>query len=168
MGSNPLPCHSKLRKAMIEFSEFITKSSLMDLPLIGGIDTWSNNHMWSRLDRFLESSDCESHFSNIYQKRLTRLGSNHFPILLDCDGYQGVVSISNLRTCWSRRASWKQFGNDGLGINSMVHLVLFSLPNWKFQKIIWSFGILIPLVTLVTGRKGMIEELKEFERIQED
>ena len=39
--------------------------------------------LWSRLDRFLLSSDLEEHFPNIRQKRLHRLLSDHFPVLLE-------------------------------------------------------------------------------------
>ena len=40
---------------MGEFSSFISDQGLMDIPLMGGQYTWSNNHCWSRIDRFLFS-----------------------------------------------------------------------------------------------------------------
>jgi endonuclease/exonuclease/phosphatase family metal-dependent hydrolase len=63
----------------------------MDLPLLGGSFTWSNNQetsSWSRLDRFLVSPNWEVKCPGLLQKRLHRLCSDHFPILLDCDGIQ--------------------------------------------------------------------------------
>jgi hypothetical protein len=50
----------RLSAAMLEFSDFISEQGLMDLPLVGGSFTWSNNqdiYSWSRLDRFNISLD---------------------------------------------------------------------------------------------------------------
>jgi hypothetical protein len=69
---------------MVEFSEFIFDQALIDLPLVGGRSTWSNCHSWSRIDRFLLSSDWEEYFSEVSQRRMPRLLSDHYPLLLDC------------------------------------------------------------------------------------
>ena len=66
----------------------------MDLPLVGGSFTWSNNRetpFWSGIDRFLISPKWEAKFSGLSQKRLHRLCSNHFLILLDCGGIEGEM-----------------------------------------------------------------------------
>ena len=71
---------------MIDFSDFISEQGLVDLPLEEGTFTWSNSKevvSHSRLDKFLLSSDWEEHFLNIRQRRLQRLPSDHFPILVD-------------------------------------------------------------------------------------
>jgi hypothetical protein len=47
------------RRAASEFADFIGDHGLMDLPLGGGMSTWSNSLSWSRLDRFLVSLDWE-------------------------------------------------------------------------------------------------------------
>jgi hypothetical protein len=56
------PCERSRRfqtiTAMLDFSEFIFDQGLMDIPLVGGNFTWSNNRdlqSWSRIDRFLLS-----------------------------------------------------------------------------------------------------------------
>ena len=54
-----------LSPAMNEFSDFIAKMGLLDLPLEGGLFTWSNNReisAKSRIDRFLVSSEWADHF----------------------------------------------------------------------------------------------------------
>jgi hypothetical protein len=57
----------------------------MDIPLVGGKFTWSNNNKcWSRIDRFLFSSDWEKQFPHVVQMRLPRVLSDHYPLLLDC------------------------------------------------------------------------------------
>ena len=71
---------------MLDFSDFISEHNLIDFPLEGGTFTWSNSRavaLRSRLDKFLLSSDLEEHFPNIRKKRLHRLLSNHFPVLLE-------------------------------------------------------------------------------------
>jgi hypothetical protein len=70
--------------AMEEFSEFIHGQSLVDIPLQGGQFTWSNNQVWSKIDRFLLSPEWEEHFPYVSQSRLPRLLSDHFPLMLDC------------------------------------------------------------------------------------
>ena len=71
---------------MLDFSNFISEHNLIDLQLEGVTFTWFNSRevaSWSRLDKFLHSSDLEEHFPNIRQKRLHRLLSDHFPVLLE-------------------------------------------------------------------------------------
>jgi exonuclease III len=72
---------------MREFSNFIFEQGLMDIPLVGGKFSWSNNRddqCWSRIDRFLFSLDWEEQFLDVVQRRLPRLLSDHFPLMLDC------------------------------------------------------------------------------------
>jgi len=70
--------------AMEDFSEFIHGQSLVDIPLQGGQFTWSNNQVWSKIDRFMLSSEWEEHYPDVSQSRLPRLLSDHFPLMLDC------------------------------------------------------------------------------------
>jgi hypothetical protein len=60
----------------------------MDLPLAGGVSTWSNSMSWSRLDRFLVSPEWELSFPGLIQKKLLRVCSDHTPILLTRSGLQ--------------------------------------------------------------------------------
>jgi hypothetical protein len=39
--------------AMEDFSKFIRGQSLVNIPMHGGQFTWSNNRVWSIIDRFL-------------------------------------------------------------------------------------------------------------------
>lgn len=88
-----------MQPEMTEFLELIFYLTLVNIPLMGGAFTWSNNHIYSRLDRFLVSSEWKNHCPNVCQKRLSRLYSDHFPILLDYGGIQKAVGFLNLKTC---------------------------------------------------------------------
>uniref|UniRef100_A0A2N9I916 Reverse transcriptase domain-containing protein n=1 Tax=Fagus sylvatica TaxID=28930 RepID=A0A2N9I916_FAGSY len=59
--------------------------------LAGGVFTWSNNReisSMSQLDRFLFTADWNEGFVHFSQKRLVRLSSDHFPVLLECGTIQ--------------------------------------------------------------------------------
>ena len=89
--------------AMVNFSDFISKQGLIDLPLEGGTFTWSNSRevaLCSRLDRFLLSLDWEEHFSNIRQRRLQRLLLDHFPILLEGGNFQSDSWSFRFENTW--------------------------------------------------------------------
>ena len=73
-------------QAMHLFSYFISKHGLIDLPLEGGNFTWSNSRevvSRSRLDRFLVIANWGAKFLSVCQKRLSRLVSDHCPIILE-------------------------------------------------------------------------------------
>jgi len=109
--------------AMMEFSEFIYEQGLMDLPIAGGSFTWSNNQdisYWCRIDRFLVSSDWKVKFPGLFQKRLHRLCSDHFPILLDCGGIQ-----------WGFRPF--KFENMWLKADGFVDRVKLWRSSYRFQ-----------------------------------
>jgi endonuclease/exonuclease/phosphatase family metal-dependent hydrolase len=76
--------------------------NLVDLPLEDGQFTWSNNqedHIWSRIDRFLVSPEWEERFPEVSQKRLTRLLSDHFPLFWIVGQQDGETGILSLKTC---------------------------------------------------------------------
>lgn len=80
---------------MSEFSDFIFDQGLMDIPLVGGKFTWSNNcddQCWSRIRRFLLSPYWEEHFPS-------GLLSDHFLLMLDCGVLSRRSSISSLKIC---------------------------------------------------------------------
>ena len=71
--------------AMREFSNFISKQGLLDIPLQAGPFSWSNSRevaSKAKLDKFLFSADWEDKFSTVSQRRMSRLCSDHFPIVL--------------------------------------------------------------------------------------
>ena len=72
--------------AMNDFSEFIFSLGLMDIPMEGGRFTWSNNRenaVMSCIDWFLYTGEWEDRYPTVVQRRLPRLLSDHFPIMLE-------------------------------------------------------------------------------------
>ncbi|EOY12746.1 Uncharacterized protein TCM_031281 [Theobroma cacao] len=73
---------------MAQFSDFINDMNLIDIPLSGGLFTWTDNReapTKCRLDRFLISSEIILSFPAILQKILSRSLSDHNPITLIVD-----------------------------------------------------------------------------------
>ena len=70
-------------QAMHDFSDFIYVHGLLDILVAGGKYIWSNSIFGSRIDCFLFSPNCEDHYPNKSQRRLTRVLFDHFPILLE-------------------------------------------------------------------------------------
>ncbi|KAF5477100.1 hypothetical protein F2P56_003774 [Juglans regia] len=91
---------SSMITAMEVFSQLIFDLELLDLPLVGGEYTWSNSRGGSRLDRFLVSSSWEAHYPKLCQKRFPRVGSDHFPIILECGGIHEGKRYFKFENMW--------------------------------------------------------------------
>ena len=88
---------------MRRFAHIIDELGLVDLPLQGGVFTWSeglNNQSWARLDRFLVSPSWLDHFSDVLQRRLPRPLSDHFPVLLEGGGLRRGHSPFRFENMW--------------------------------------------------------------------
>ena len=53
----------RFTRCMYDFSDFISLHGLMDIPLEGGLFSWSNSSSASRIDRFLFSPVLADHFT---------------------------------------------------------------------------------------------------------
>ncbi|KAG2698944.1 hypothetical protein I3760_07G170800 [Carya illinoinensis] len=156
----------RMRPAMEEFSECIFDLNLVDLPLAGGTTTWSNNQSWSRLDRFLILPEWKSHFPDVWQKRLPRIGSDHWPIMLDCGGlcsgrqpfkfenmwlkFEGFVD--RVRQWWS---SYQFQGTPSFIFSGKLKALKRDLRVWNME----SFG------NVGENKKIKMLEIQEIERL---
>ena len=89
--------------AMQNFSDFVFELGLVDLPLLEGQFTWSNNQdpsTKSRIDRFLVSTDLEEQFTKLTQKALPRFVSDHYPIMLECGSFNRGKSYFKFENMW--------------------------------------------------------------------
>ena len=72
-------------------SNFISEQDLIYLPLQGGTFTWSNSQevaSKARLEKFLFSTNWEDKFPTVSQRRMSRLCSDYFPIVLEGGSFQ--------------------------------------------------------------------------------
>ena len=70
------------------FFYFVSLHGLMDIHMEGGLYTRPNTSSASRLDRFLFSPLLGDHFTQFTKKRISRVLSDHFPILLEGGSYR--------------------------------------------------------------------------------
>jgi len=106
---------------MHRFSAFISKQSLVDLPVVGGNFTWSNSRevaSRSRLDRFLLSADWEENFLSVYQRPLSRLLSDHFPILLEGGNLHRGKKHFRFENIWLKDEGFLEKGEFMVGVLS--------------------------------------------------
>ncbi|KAL4184330.1 hypothetical protein AMTRI_Chr10g470 [Amborella trichopoda] len=86
---HPIWCRNfstSISQEMRDFSDFICRNELLDVPLQGCQYTWSNystNPTFSKLYRFLLSVDWEENFLRTLSLALPKPTSDHCPILLD-------------------------------------------------------------------------------------
>ena len=88
------------RSAVADFADFVAEQGLMDLPMDGGDVTWSNSVSWSRLDRFLVSSEWEFSYPGFMQKKLLRVCLDHAPILLASGRLQSGKRAFKFENMW--------------------------------------------------------------------
>ena len=134
--------------AMLDFSDFISDHNLTDFPLEGGTFTWSNSRAvasQSRLNRFLLSSDSEEHFPNIRQKRLHRLLSDHFPILLEGGNFHRGSRPFRFENLWlkaegfvEKERTWWEFyhfqGSLSFQFASKLKALKLDLKKWNAEE----------------------------------
>ena len=114
----------RLTGAMRRFAQVTDELELLDIPVHGGVASWSggrNNQAWARLDRFLVTQDWLDCFSGVLQCRLPRPVSDHFPILLKGGGVRKGPSPFRFENMWLKvegfkdllRGWWQEAGGGG-------------------------------------------------------
>ena len=100
----------RLTGAMRRFALIVDELGLVDLSLQGGLLTWNggwNNQSWTKLDRFLVTQNWLDQFSGVFQSRLPRPTSDHFPILLEGGGLRRGPSPFRFENMWLKVEGFK-------------------------------------------------------------
>ena len=120
----------RLSPTIRRFSEVVKNLELRDLPLQGGLFTWSgglNNQLKSRIDRFLISEDWEVHFQVTIQVVLARPISDHSPILLDGGGMRKGLTPFRFENMWLKEEGFKEVLRkwwEGIQVSGSVNFIL--------------------------------------------
>ena len=104
-----------LNGAMRRFAQVVEELELLDLPLQGGVFSWSggrNSQSWDRLDRFLVTQSWLDLFRGVAQSRLPRPTSDHFPILLKGGGLSQGPSLFRFENMWLKVDGFKDLLRD--------------------------------------------------------
>ena len=133
--------------AMQEFSNFISEQGLIDLPLQGGSFTWSNSRevaSKARLDRFLFSANWGDRFPTVSQRQMSRLCSDHFPIVLKGGSVQRgsmpfrfenmwLKDEGFVDRIWSWWDSYQVHGAPSFILANKLKLLKNDLKNWNVE-----------------------------------
>ena len=95
---------------MRRFAQVVDELELLDLPLQGGVFSWSggrNNQSWARLDRYLVTQNWLDKFYGVVQSRLLRPTSDRFPILLKGGGLRRGPSPFRFENMWLKVDGFK-------------------------------------------------------------
>ncbi|XP_030970526.1 uncharacterized protein LOC115990899 [Quercus lobata] len=173
--------------AMREFSEFISEQGLIDIPLEGGTFTWSNSRevaSKARLDRFLFSQDWEDKFPTVCQRRMSRLLSDHFPIVLEGGSFHRGRRPFRFENMWLKdegfvervRSWWESYhlqGAPSFVLANKLKLLKHDLKKWNVEvfgnveergKQLWKD---LSVLETIEDSRGLTEEEKlELERIR--
>ena len=108
----------------------------------GGTFTWSNSRevaSKARLDRFLFSADWEDKYPTISQRRMSRLCSDHFPIVLEGGSFQRGSMPFRFENMWFKdegfvdRDSYQVHGAPSFILANKLKLLKNDLKRWNVE-----------------------------------
>jgi hypothetical protein len=158
---------SNYSTAMMEFSDFIAEQGLVDIPLVGGQFTWSNNQeneIWSRIDHFLLSPSWEDQYPEVIQRRLPRLCSDHFPLMLECGDSRGGKKCFKFENMWLKyegfvdkvKSWWDSYSFESLPsfvLANKMKTLKMDLKKWN-EEVFGDIG---------RKKKELLEGIKEMD-----
>ncbi|KAJ9671525.1 hypothetical protein PVL29_025297 [Vitis rotundifolia] len=161
-----------LNGAMRRFAQVANDLDLLDLPLQGGLFSWSggrNNQSWARLDRFLVSQSWLDLFKGVVQCRLPRPTSDHFPILLKGGGLSRGPSSFRFENMWLKTEGFKELLRDwwqGAGGRGRANFRLASKLKAMKEKIkAWNrevFG------RLEVNKSSALQQVESWDRVEDE
>ncbi|KAL4186973.1 hypothetical protein AMTRI_Chr09g36850 [Amborella trichopoda] len=142
--------NTNISQCMLDFSDFISRQELVDIPIQGNAFTWSNHFAQpslAKLDRFLLSLGWEVMFPDSHALTLSKPTSNHCPILLDTQTNCRRPKPFRFELAWLEEHSllilipswWNTFssqvsGREGFKLQSKIQLLKESLKSWSQSR----------------------------------
>ncbi|KAJ9685070.1 hypothetical protein PVL29_017197 [Vitis rotundifolia] len=161
-----------LNGAMRRFAQVADDLDLLDLPLQGGLFSWSggrNNQSWARLDRFLVSQSWLDLFKGVVQCRLPRPTSDHFPILLKGGGLSRGPSPFRFENMWLKTDGFKELLRDwwqGAGGSGRASFRLASKLKAMKEKIkAWNRDV---FGRLEVNKSSALQQVEFWDRVEDE
>ncbi|WRX16202.1 Reverse transcriptase domain - like 10 [Theobroma cacao] len=156
--------------AMEDFATALLDCGLLDAGFEGNKFTWTNSHMFQRLDRVVYNSQWGSQFPTTRIQHLNRDGSDHCPLLISCAN-SNVQRPSSFRFlhCWVKHHGFLEFvANNwnlpmqGIGMNA------FWLKQQRLKKALkgWNKYVFGDIFSNLRAAEKQAEESEK--RFQED
>ncbi|KAL4191825.1 hypothetical protein AMTRI_Chr06g190990 [Amborella trichopoda] len=141
--------NSIISQGMMDFSDFISRNELLEIPLQGNRFTWSNHSSQpslSKLDRLLLSSNWEEQFPGTHALAIPKPTSDHCPILLDTLAVRRGLKPFRFELAWLEENSlstliptwWNSFSPW-----FWVELSIGSKPKYNFSKPLSKPGVVL-------------------------
>jgi hypothetical protein len=153
--------------AFFTWSALLGKILTLDNQEIGGLFIWSNNRVWSKIDRFLLSSEWEEHYPNVSQRRLPRLLLDRSPLLLDCGTHREEKRHFKFENMWLKsdgfveQVQWWWESYDFQGLPSYVLAKKLKALKADLKK--WNEEVFGD----VGKKEELLEGIKELEGLEE-
>ncbi|CAM8933375.1 unnamed protein product [Rhodiola kirilowii] len=125
-----------------EFNDFQLHAGLSDGGHIGNPFTWSNNQsgdqrIWERLDRLLLNGHALATFPLLKVTHMTRVHSDHCPLLVELDVDQHNISLFQYQKAWHSHSGFKNLVRHGWeGRMHMDPLVNFGMKLKKLRSLL--------------------------------
>jgi len=157
----------RLPLAMLEFSDFINSSGLIDPPMEGVCYTWSSHEdvpVLFRINHFLYFVDWEDHFHGVHQIILPKI---NFPVLLQMRPTFVAKRSLKFENIWLEVDSFSDFVKsvcDDSNVYSSPSFVLAKKLNFLKSKLkVWNRDVFGHLDTKLGTLIELIEKIRVFD-----
>lgn len=100
---------SRVTRNMQDFGSFVNECALQDSPLLNAKFTWTNGcdpPTLCKLDRFLVSNDWEDLYPRFFQEGISKIASDHWPIMLNTSKLNWGPSPFRFENMWTLHHSF--------------------------------------------------------------